>query len=158
MILRMVYNRADSTARAALTEELKLPKAQYSKGADVATVLKYATKLDLPRLQGFIIRVGLRDLSLGFSGSWSSGKNSVDEELKTIATEYGAKVSALMAEATTLKAEKLNKAKARLAAAIEKGKPKPKKTGKPEPVKTGKPSQTSTKQKPPVDTDEEEDD
>ncbi len=156
MVLRMVYNRIDSTARAGITEELELPKAQYSKGADVASVLKYAAKLDLGRLQGLIVRVALRDLSLGFGGMWSSGTSNVDRELEEIAGDYGVKVDAIRKQAAELKAEKLKKAKDRLMAAIEKGKTKPVKKGKPQPVKTGK-AQTSAK-KPPIDTDEEEDD
>ena len=153
LILRMIYNRADSTSRAALTEELELKRGQYSKAADTTSFLKSAEKLTSSQTMGLIMRVALRDLSMGFGSSWENGRSGVDKELEDIAREFGAKVSDIKAEAATLKAEKLSKAKARLAAAIEKGKPKPVKKGKPEAVKTGKVSATK-----PVQTSTDDDD
>jgi DNA-binding MurR/RpiR family transcriptional regulator len=62
-------------------------------------------------------------VSNGFSGEYQQGGGSTcDVDLHAIAEEYGVKVSTITSEAKKLETEKLEKAKARLAAAIEKGK------------------------------------
>lgn len=114
MILRLVFQRLDSSVRNRILEEMKLSKQDlYGNSA----VEKMAVKLDVNRLMVLIVRLGLKNLSMGFTGAWGSDPKKAGTELLDIAEGFGVKVAPIQKDIDALKAEKLKKAKARMDAA-----------------------------------------
>jgi ParB family chromosome partitioning protein len=117
MVLRLVYDRLDSSVRRKVTEQLKLKKAQYSQSAQNTQVDAYSDKLGIPEILALTITFGCLNLSMGFTGGWSDRDGTALKELAEIAALYGVKVDGIKGEVAKLKKEKLARAKARLESA-----------------------------------------
>lgn len=149
LTLRLIYDRLDSSVRKAVTADLGLRKEQYSNYARASEVEKLGEKMDAGRLMALVIRLGLKNLAMGFTSGWSQESKTATEELVEIAAAFGVKVDPLKAEVDALKKEKLAKAKARIGSAKSETKAKAKK----------KPTvQTSAKSKAAPDPDDVDDD
>src|SRR6185369_2695744 len=142
-LLKVVYERADSSTTRKLTEELKLPKAQYSQSAQASAVAKYADKFDTGKLIAFMLQIALKNLSLGFELGWARDSKGAAGELTEIAEAFGVKADAIKKEVDEERKQKIAKAKARIDSAKKNSK--------------NKKLQTSAKAKPADDEDDIDD-